>query len=248
MKDSPGSFLFFLLPSFAIALSGFAQGTVNFKNRVLETGIDAPIYVYCGIAGSKADGTNFLAMLLGGPLGGPLVPVSPPVPFRTGAAAGYIYGSTVTISNIPPGGPASVQMLAWNAYSFGDDYTMARQSGMLGSSQIINLERTGDPTIVPPSKPADLVGLRRFAAEPAVLDVPPCDTSLVITKTSATVSVNWAATDIPFRLEYATRLSPPDWRQFPGILITNKPGESLQNYEVRASAAQGTGFFRLVAP
>lgn len=144
MRESPRNFLLLLLPSFALALSGFAQGTVNFKNLVPDARIDAPIYVYCGITGFKADGPSFVAMLLGGPVGGPLVPVSSPVPLRMGAAAGYVDGGIVTISNIPPGGPASVQMLAWNAAAFGGDYTMARQSGRLGSSQIINLERTGD--------------------------------------------------------------------------------------------------------
>src|SRR4051812_16097373 len=107
-------------------VSGRAQGTVNFNNFVPAAGIDAPVFLGC--EPNKAIGVQFVAQLLAGPSAAILEPVGKPIPFLTGSLAGYIAGQTRTIPNIPPGGPAVVQMVAWDATRF-TFYEGARTAG-----------------------------------------------------------------------------------------------------------------------
>jgi hypothetical protein len=131
-----------------------AQGTVNFSTR----GAEAPQAPVLLATGRPATGPVYVAMLLAGPVGGPLMPVSAPTPFLTGALAGHVSGGRVTIPNIPPGGPASVQMVAWNSSLYPDwPSAMAHPGGDWGMSEVFSLTRTGDRgTAVP------LVGLQSF--------------------------------------------------------------------------------------
>src|SRR3954453_22960835 len=79
----------------------FAQGTVNFNNKVSASGVDAAISyaagtVFGGTTGTKVDGAvhpGAGAALYGGADGtaeSQLTLLSPTVGFRTGSAAGYV--------------------------------------------------------------------------------------------------------------------------------------------------------------
>jgi len=124
------------------ALSVFAQGTVLFNNRVVGTVVthvygpldgnppsnqhgNGPVDTPAGTVdwnpyGSGLSGAGFLAQLLGAP--GPNQPESslvaassPPTTFRTGAAAGFVAGTTATLANVSADAPvATLQMVAWD--------------------------------------------------------------------------------------------------------------------------------------
>lgn len=131
-------------------------GTVVFANRVTITGIDAPVYDADGT--NRLAGTAFLAQLYAGPAVNQLAPVGWAVPFRDGGYAGYVTASVVTIPSVAPGAPAWVQMRAWESDK-GPSYEAALLAGgKVGASEPIYVI-TGD---VPPSLPADLVGLTSF--------------------------------------------------------------------------------------
>jgi hypothetical protein len=131
-----------------------AQGTINFANRVVGS-IDAKVL---GVSGAPLDGAGFMAQLYVGATASSLAAVGSPVPFRTGAAAGYVTSSTVTVNGIAGGSPASVAMRAWDA-STGASYDAAT---VRGSSAILTIAALGGGGS-PPAVPADLVGLTSFS-------------------------------------------------------------------------------------
>jgi hypothetical protein len=119
------------------AVSVFAQGTVVFNNRVTGTIVT---HVYGGgssqVSGNGPSdtpagsanypgltllaGPNFLAQLLSangaGQAESSLQPASTaPTTFRTGAAAGFVNGTTASLSNVPADAPvATLEMVAWD--------------------------------------------------------------------------------------------------------------------------------------
>jgi hypothetical protein len=161
--------LLFLAALLVASASAFAQGTVNIANRVTAAGIDAPIFdvdnstrlagtgffvqLYAGVAGTSAEG---------------LSAVGAAVNFRAaGAQAGYMLGGDTirTINGIPAGGAAAVQLRAWDS-AFATYEAAVAAGGKYGSSSVLNLASTGNPTSAPPGTPADLTGLQSFALVP----------------------------------------------------------------------------------
>jgi len=141
-----------------VAVGAFAQGQVNFANRVVGS-YDAPVFVD-SLAGVRA-GAGYMAQLYAGATAGALTAVGSPVPFRTGAAAGYVTSSTVVIPSVAPGAVAQIQMRAW-ATSAGATYEAAlAASGGTGQSAILAITTGGAGN--PPSLPANLDGLASFA-------------------------------------------------------------------------------------
>jgi len=145
----------------SVAVSAFAQGNVNFSNR---TGpIDAPV-TYLGGARVTGTGDNAVwGQLMASAPGGTLASVGVPVPFREGAAAGYITGGgAITIPGVAGGSPAAVQMVAWYA-SQGATYAdaVSKDLGGYGASAVFNVVTGGAGS--PPSLPANLVGLSGFS-------------------------------------------------------------------------------------
>jgi hypothetical protein len=150
----------------SVAVSAFAQGTVNFSNR---TGpINAPV-TYEGAGNVLGTGANAVwGQLYAAAPGGTLAAVGVPVPFRDGAAAGYITGGgSVTIPGVAGGSPADVQMVAWYA-SQGATYAdaLAKGLGGVGKSGTISVVTGGAGS--PPSLPANLVGLTGFSVSAIV--------------------------------------------------------------------------------
>jgi hypothetical protein len=147
------------------ACSAGAQGMLTFANRVTGAGIDAPV-TYLGSPriglpnpGGRAAGSDFLAQLvIHNPATGEFY-YSPPKPFRTGVAAGYVSVTAVAVPGIPGGTTVTVTMLAWFS-ELGTSYTeVASRIGTgVGSSAPIQITLTE-----PPAQPAALVGLQGFS-------------------------------------------------------------------------------------
>jgi hypothetical protein len=135
--------------------SALAQPTINFNNYDPARGIDAPIYDV-SICGTKLEGTAFFAQLFGGVPGTPeeaLWPISNPVNFRTGAAAGYVdvrTGSIVALPGVASGATAVLQVRAWSANG-GTTWEAARNSYLwdfsvrAGQSQVIYVNTASSP-------------------------------------------------------------------------------------------------------
>lgn len=144
-----------------VMLSGlvaFAQGTVNFNNRVTTASIDAPVR---DMTGALAQGPNIVGQLYAGADAGSLAAVGSAVAFRTGAAAGYVNGGTVVINSVAPGATAFVQMRAWDT-SVAATYEAALAAGIgYGQSSVLSITTGGAGS--PPSLPANLTGLAGFS-------------------------------------------------------------------------------------
>lgn len=148
--------------SLLVAVGAYAQGSVNFNSRVPAAGIAAPISLSTGV---PATGPQYVAILLGGATAATMAPIGTPSALRTGALAGHVSGGSVTIPGIPAGGPASVQVLAFDSTLYADAAAaLAAGDGAIGTgrSAVLSLTKTGDPTALPPGTPVDLVGLTSF--------------------------------------------------------------------------------------
>lgn len=136
------------------AASVYAQGTVNFANRIPGT-LDAPVR-----SGGVGVGSDYWAQLMAGPTGGALALVGQPVEFRSAPANGYVNASTVSIPTVAGGAAADVKMVAW-AKSLGNTYP-GDGLALTGSSTVFTVT-TGDPNAQPvPGLPANLTGLTGF--------------------------------------------------------------------------------------
>lgn len=140
-----------------VAVSAFAQGTLQFNNRVPEVGLDAPILSF---PGTGASGDDYLAQLYAGVSASDLLAVGEPLPFLTGDDAGYLdtsLGAERVVPTVLPGELATVQVRAW-ATSLGATFEEAnRNFGFVGISDPIEVVTGGDGL-----PPAYLVGLTSF--------------------------------------------------------------------------------------
>ena len=147
-----------LLVLSAFAMSGlvaFAQGTINFNNRVPGSGVNAPVQNGSGVLLS---GTQFQAQLMAGLDAGSLIAVGTPLSFKTGSLAGYFGITTaVVVPSVAPGGIAVAQIRAWNTQA-GATYSDAVTTGWgYGASKIFDVKTGGDGS--PPSVPGDMINL-----------------------------------------------------------------------------------------
>lgn len=147
-----------------VAIGALAQGQITVGNRVTGK-VDAPITDDKGV---KLDGAAYLAQAYVGKTADSLAPVGAALPFRTGAAAGYITSTATTIANAPDGTPLFVQLKAWAAAG-GTSYEAAYAAGKLaGFSNIVPVTAAEAPNL-----PQPMVGLTSFALaaipEPSIL-------------------------------------------------------------------------------
>jgi hypothetical protein len=145
-------------------VSAFAQGTLIFGNANAQ--VNAPIWETAITTGTKLSGTAWIAQLWYGPAGateGSLIAHPTTATFSTTAAqAGYFFGGARTIDTIAGGAAAVVQVRVWNAAA-GSTWAAAQASplGITGASGLFSINLT-----VPPTTPANLVGLTSFAVVP----------------------------------------------------------------------------------
>lgn len=146
-----------------VAASLQAQSTVNFNNRVLSAGVDAPVYLGV-IGGDKLQGDSWRAQLFIGLPESALSPAGDDVGFRTGLAAGYVNVGTDGSRTTPyPSGTLVVARIrAWS-----------EDGAYEGWSDPISVT-TGDPLL----PPVDLVGLAPFAV--TAVPEPPLITLLIL--------------------------------------------------------------------
>ncbi len=165
----------------------YAQGTVNFAS--FGGGVNAP--ATSSLTGMRVEGTAFLAQLYFAPGVGAsedtLVAVlGTPAFFGTGSAAGYILtstgGGTRSLTDgtttVPGGGAATIQIRAWEA-ALGASFEEAMANApantdrVLGRSNLVDLNSTGNPAASPPVLAVNLVGLNPYMLmpipEPSVL-------------------------------------------------------------------------------
>ncbi len=154
----------------------YAQGLVDFRNKI--TGfVDAAVYADT-VGGTKLAGDfmggNFVAQLYFGTANTPNsfnAIADPPVPFRTGAAAGY-WNAGADSSRALPGIAAGtmnawVQVRVWDLTK-GATYDAAKAAGSLyGLSNAFQVDATG-----PPAAPGALLGLQQFALQGGVIPEP----------------------------------------------------------------------------
>jgi hypothetical protein len=158
------------LTSVAVVVTSYAQGTVNFNNRVTGVGgVVAPIYGVDGVTGLAGDA--YTAQLFGGPEGtavDSLTPLTPVTVFRTGAAAGFVVsGNVVSVTGVAGGATATLQLRAWdNQGGTLTEFDAAQAAGAAwGASTPFDIV-TGNPDAVPPGVPAVMTGLTSFALVP----------------------------------------------------------------------------------
>jgi hypothetical protein len=147
-----------LVSMLALAGSAIGQGTINFYNAGAEV---------TTAAGDLA-GSSYWGQIFGGPensTADSLTPMGTPVNFldNAGVGTGIIFAGEVTITGIPAGGAAAVQLRAWSAASGSSwDEAIANPAGEIGSSNVNASHPTGDPTASPPGTPVNLAGINPF--------------------------------------------------------------------------------------
>lgn len=172
-----------MIAGLVATVSMMAQGNLSFGNKA--TGVNAP--VTDAVTGAMLAGGDYIAMLYWGPAGADASAFTPVVenntgtvvaglPFRTGAAAGYIVTTAVSVREAPAGVAIQVQMRAWSAVggaTYEAAYAAATTGGMisvvkLGVSNVITVTPNS-----PPSTPQVLAGLQGFSInyipEPSIL-------------------------------------------------------------------------------
>ncbi len=136
------------------------QGYLNFGNRVIADGIAVPIRDGNGV---PLAGPDYNAQLYWGTLSDPstFVAAGSPVPFRTGAFAGYISSVVVTLPGTSGGQTVFTQMRAW-AVANGFTYDAAKATGFnYGESNVVPVQLA-----VAPNTPNNMIGLAGFPLIP----------------------------------------------------------------------------------
>ena len=142
-----------------------AQGTIDFRNRVLASGLDAPI---CDVDDvTRLSDGNFVAQVWysAQQTGSFTSVVDPPAPFGFGADPGYWnpgQDSTRVLPGIPGGSIAWIQIRVWKV---GPENFDPRPPPTCRNSNIFPVI-TGNPTGSPPTPPAILLGLQPFCLIP----------------------------------------------------------------------------------
>jgi hypothetical protein len=150
----------------AVCVSTYAQGTVDFRNRITGT-LDVP--VFAADTTTRLGDAGYVAQLyFSATQGGSYSAVTAaPSPFRTGTGAGYWNAgadSTRILTGIAGGTTAWLQVRVWEL-ARGATYDAAVAAGSLyGISTPFSVTAGGGG--VPPSSPAFMTGLASFALVP----------------------------------------------------------------------------------
>lgn len=140
------------------AYAALAQGQFTFGNRVTAAGIDAKVFLPGGV--TPLNGAAYLAQAYIGTDPGSLAPVGTALPFRSGAAAGYITSTGIT-TGLAVGTSVTVVMRAWEAAKGATYEAAVAGGGIYGSSNPVTLTLSG-----PPGTPVPMVGLQSFSLVP----------------------------------------------------------------------------------
>lgn len=149
----------FSLVTCGLGMHAWAQGQITFGNRFPLSGVDAPVFdTDCA---TRLAGPAYVAQAYVGFTPDSLRPVGSILPFRTGAAAGYVSATVVTV----PGSDLNInvffQMRAWETRAGASFEAAIAAGGKHGYSNII-------PMVVdfPPGTPTEPIGLQSFCLVP----------------------------------------------------------------------------------
>ncbi len=129
-----------------VTVGAYAQGEVNFNNRVGTT-VDARVLLPTG----AGVGAGYTAQLFGAPqtsIEANLVGLTPTTTFRTSSAAaeGYINGISVVVPGVPANAVATLQMRVFDS-----------TGALVGKSNMIDVQLGGGVSVTP-----NMVGLTGF--------------------------------------------------------------------------------------
>jgi len=142
------------------SVATYAQGTLNFANfvQVAPPGVsvNAPIFNIDGT--TRLAGSQFQAILYGGPDANSLQAMGSAVGFATGTGAGYFIGGQRVVTTVAGNTMAFLQVRAWDTLA-GATWDAAFASGSgYGMSPILNLTLGQAP-----ATPPNMVGLQSFS-------------------------------------------------------------------------------------
>lgn len=159
--------LIYIAAFLAASMAAYAQGTINFNNRVTGS-VDAPVFDVGGTV--KLAGTGFWAQLYAGPSGAAssaLTAVGSPVNFRTGNAAGYVVTpGEIAIAGVAPGAKAQIELRAWSGNFASYAAAVAAGAPAGASASFESLALGGSVGGAPPTPGPALVGLTSFSLVP----------------------------------------------------------------------------------
>src|SRR6266571_5989858 len=146
--------------------AGRTQSTFIFSNY--SPPVNAPVF---DASGGRLSGTNYVAVLYGGPSPDSLQLGSNPVPFTfmPNGLTGYFRGSgSVEFDTVPCGGFAWLQVRAWDA-RLGSTYDDVVRLGLggYGESNLFQAQG-GNACPILPGLPNPLIGLQPFSLLPEV--------------------------------------------------------------------------------
>jgi hypothetical protein len=255
-RDYPAAF-FGLLFLFTVQGSGFAQGLVQFNNRNTSVipAVDARIYIGYSDPFLVPKGSGFRAALLGGPTNatpysiyypGTLTMLASPLTgatwttFRTGALGGYVAvgtDNTRTVPNVPYGGMAMVQVVAWQGThsNWTDAFAHSGFDRVIGVSTPLLIPVTAGAT---DTNATPLFGLQSFSMfgphlewEPAFFYQTPSDQSA------------WAGNTVTFKSEVGAYPSALRQWQFNNVNLPGATSDILTLTNIRPNQA---GVYRIV--
>ena len=198
-------------------VSGQSGNVVNFSNRDITHGLNAPFYDSDGT--TRLSGANFRAALYYGPSDAPeqMVQVGLPQPFLTGSSAGYWQPANRTIVGGPaPGQPIYVQVKFWD--SQGGQYPFFEQAyashAKVGFSEVLQLtpQPFGQTMWLQGLKSASLIGV---------------STNLTLGETRSVVDVM----NVQNGLQFGTLCSEPVGRMRWFHLLFANPGDAVVRSE-----------------
>jgi len=138
------------------SVAAYSQGTLNFANFVTVPApgisVNAPVFNVDGT--TRLAGTQFQAILYGGPDAGSLQAMGPAIGFSTGAGAGYFIGGQRIVTTVPGNTIAFLQVRAWDSLS-GVTWDTA---SIRAVSPILQLSLGQAP-----ATPPNMVGLQSFS-------------------------------------------------------------------------------------
>jgi len=148
-----------------VGVQTYAQGTIDFRNRITGT-LDVPVFA---VGGARLGDASFVAQLyFSATQGGVYAPVTgAPAVFRTGTGAGYWNAgadSTRTLAGIVGGTTAWLQVRVWNLALQPTYEAALAAGGVRGFSDPFSVATGGGG--VPPGSPAFMTAMTSFTLVP----------------------------------------------------------------------------------
>jgi hypothetical protein len=143
--------LIITLAALMVSIAAYGQGQLNINNRI-GTEVNARFIGANDAAGTSSIGTpDWTVQLLGGPVGGTLVPLTPTTAFRGAAgtaSAGYFTGVSPIIPGVDVGGTAAITVRVMGPGGFQQDFPYT--SPPLGGGTVIppNLQMGTSPLVI----------------------------------------------------------------------------------------------------